>query len=144
MSKVVEAVDCFKKGFNCSQAIFSTYCEQLGLDPELGLKVSCGFGAGMGRLGETCGAVSGAYLLIGLKYGKVRQDDYQAKGKTYELVYKFAGKFEQKNKSTKCRELLGLDLLTADKNTAAEKFVTICPQLVHDAAEIIEELLELK
>ena len=57
-SKVNEAVDCFNNGFNCSQAILSTYCEQFGLDKITALKLSCGLGAGMGRLGETCGAVT--------------------------------------------------------------------------------------
>lgn len=144
MSRAIEAVECFNKGFNCSQAVYSTYCEQLGLDSELALKTACGFGAGMGRLGETCGAVSGAYLLIGLKHGQSTADDKLAKEKTYELVRTFAGRFEQRNKTTRCKELLGVDLLTGDKNIAAEKVKSVCPKMVRDAAEIIEELLELR
>ena len=65
-SKVNDAVACFNNGFNCAQAIFTAYCDELGLDEETALKIACGFGAGMGRLQETCGAVSGAYLAIGL------------------------------------------------------------------------------
>lgn len=144
MSKVKEAVECFNKGFNCSQAIFSTYCEPFGLDTDLALKISCGFGAGMGKLGETCGAVSGAYLLIGLKYGNVNQDDSQSKQTTYELIRKFTEKFEQINKTTICRELLGVDLLTGDSDFAAERVKLVCPKMVHDASEIIEEMLEME
>jgi C_GCAxxG_C_C family probable redox protein len=144
MSKAIDAVECSNKGYNCSQALFSTYCEQFGLEIESALKISCGFGAGMGRLGETGGAVSGAYLLIGLKYGKVLQDDNSAKEKTYALVQEFAKKFEDRNKTTNCKELLGVDLLTGDKNLASERVQIICPKMVKDAAEIIEEILELE
>lgn len=143
MSKAVQAVKCFNKGFNCSQSVFSTYCGQLGLDSESALKIACGFGAGMGRLSETCGAVSGAYMLIGLKYGQSSPDDKQAKEKTYELVRIFADRFEQRNKTTNCEELLGVHHLTGDKTIAAERVRTICPKMIRDAAEIIEELLEL-
>ena len=61
-SKANEAVACFQEGFNCSQAVFLTYCEEFGLlDRKTALKIACGLGGGMGRLGGTCGAVSGAY-----------------------------------------------------------------------------------
>ena len=70
MSKVDEAIECFYSGYSCSQAVLSAYCEDLGLDKETAMKISCGFGAGMARLGATCGAVTGAYIAIGLKYGK--------------------------------------------------------------------------
>lgn len=144
MSKVEQALACFNNGYSCSQAVFSTYSEQLGLDKESALKVSCSLGGGMGRLGETCGAVSGAYLLIGLKYGKVKSDDNLAKEKTYQLVREFAQRFEERNQHTSCKKLLGVDLLTGDKNLIAEQVKTICPKMICDAAEIIEEMLDLK
>ncbi|MDR0496836.1 MAG: C-GCAxxG-C-C family protein, partial [Treponema sp.] len=97
-SKVKEAIDCFNNGFNCSQAILSTYCEEFGLDKNTALKIACGLGGGMGRLQETCGAVSGAYLLIGLIHGKGIKEDDTAKEKTYTLVREFAKKFEERNK----------------------------------------------
>lgn len=140
-SKVSEAVACFNDGFNCSQAILSTYCEEFGLDKKTALQVACGLGAGMGRLQETCGAVSGAYLLIGLKYGKFSKEDEPAKEKTYAMVRAFASLFEERNKTTNCRELLGVDLINGDRQTAAEQVKTICPKMVQEAAEIIEKLL---
>lgn len=144
MNKVQEAVESFGKLHNCCQAVFSTYCEQFGLEKELALKIACGFAAGMGRQGETCGAVTGAYMLIGLKHGKVIQDDNQAKEKTYELVQEFSRKFKERNKFTACKELLGAEPLTGDRTVLAEKYKVLCPIMVKDAAEIIEELLEIK
>ena len=140
-SKVNEALECFSNGFNCAQAIFSTYCEEFGMDKKTALKVSCGFGAGMGRLQETCGAVTGAYLLIGLKYGKFTPEDDAAKEKTYALVREFARLFEERNKTTNCRELLGVDLIKDEGRTAAERVQSICPKAVKDAAEIVESML---
>jgi len=95
----------------------------------------------MGRFGDTCGAVSGAYLLIGLKYGKYLKDDNQAKEKTYALVREFTRLFKERNQTTVCRELLGVDLMTADKQIAAERVKALCPKMVRDAAEIVEEIL---
>lgn len=140
-SKVNEALACFNDGFNCSQAILSTYCEEFGLDKKTALQLSCGLGAGMGRLGETCGAVSGAYLLIGLKYGKFSKEDETAKEKTYTMIQEFTKLFNERNKSTICRELLGVDLINDDKQLVVPRTQAICPKMVKDAAEIIEELL---
>ena len=140
-SKVNEAVACFNNKFNCSQSILSTYCEEFGMDKTTALKVACGLGAGMGRLQETCGAVSGAYLLIGLMHGKYTKEDEPAKEKTYALVQEFAKRFEERNKTTNCRKLLGVDLLKDDKQAASEQVLKICPQVIRDAAEIIEQLL---
>jgi len=137
-----EAIECFNNGFNCAQAILSTYCEQFGLDGETARKLSCGFGAGMGRLGETCGAVTGAYMLIGLKYGQSSVGDSEAKERTYRLIQEFSRQFIEHNQSTNCRELLGVDLLHGDKQLAGQRVQTVCPKAVKDAAEILENILE--
>ena len=140
-SKVNEAVACFNNGFNCAQAVFSTYCKEFGIDEASALKIACGLGAGMGRLQETCGAVSGAYLLIGLKHGKYKKEDETAKEETYAKVREFARLFEAKNKTTNCRELLGIDLVNGDRQAATERVKAICPKMVQDAAEILESIL---
>jgi len=144
MSKVQEAVECFNNGFNCSQAVFSTYCEQFGLDRKSGLKIAGGFGGGMGRQGEICGAITGAYMLIGLKHGKSEKADDEAREKTYELVQEFSHRFRERNRYIGCRELLGVDIMIGDKNILNEKFKVLCPQMVRDAAEILEEIMEIK
>jgi len=144
MKKSKHAVSCFKKGFSCSQALLSTYSEQFGLDHELALKVSGTFGGGMGRMGETCGTVTGAFMIIGLKYGKTRAEDEQTKEKAYTLVQEFVKKFKARNGSILCRELLRYDLSTpAGKKLVEEKQLTttLCPKYVENAAEIIEEIL---
>ena len=98
----------------------------------------------MGRLQETCGAVTGAYLLIGLKHGKCNEDDNASKEKTYELVQEFARQFRERNGSTVCRELIQADFLSGDQQAALTKVQAVCPGLVRDACEIIEELLSDK
>ena len=139
--KVTEAVECFNNGFNCAQAILSTYCGDFGLDKETALKTACGLGAGMGRLQETCGAVTGAFLVIGLKYGKYLEGDEPAKEKTYTKVQEFARLFALKNNTTNCREILGVDFLNGDKQTASERVKSICPKMIRDTAEILGQIL---
>ena len=144
MNKVEQAVSCFQQGFSCSQALLSTYAEQFGLDQKTALRVSGAFGAGMGRMGETCGAVTGAFMVIGLKYGKTRTGDDQTKEKTYSLVKEFTERFKARNGSVLCRELLGCDLNTQEgmKLAKDKDLISIrCPKFVQDAVEIIEELL---
>ncbi|MHC4258915.1 MAG: C-GCAxxG-C-C family protein, partial [Planctomycetota bacterium] len=68
MDNVDHAVALFKEGLNCSQAVFSVYSEQMGLDNKTAAKIASGFGGGM-RMGETCGVVTGAFMVIGLEYG---------------------------------------------------------------------------
>lgn len=147
MSKSENAVQCFSDGFNCSQAVFSTYCEQLGLDKETALKIACSFGSGMGRMAETCGAVTGAYLLIGLKYGKYLPEDNAAKEKSFQLMKDFNEKFKELHGSLCCRDLLKYDLSTPDGLQYIKDnglWDSMCPVFIKDAAIIIEELLELE
>ena len=141
MSRANEAIACFNNGFNCAQSVFSAYCEQFGLDKTTALKLSCGFGAGMGRMGDTCGAVTGAYLLIGLKHGKCTEEDNQAKEKTYALVQEFSKRFKEKNGTTICRELIQADFLSDDQQAVLAKVKIICPKMIADACEILDEIL---
>ena len=143
MSKVQTAVAGFKQGFNCSQAVLSTYGPELGLDREAALRLAAAFGAGMGRMASTCGAVTGAFLVLGLRYGAIQAADRQAKEKTYELVREFARKLEARNHSLICKELLGYDISTAEgfsQVKAKHLIETHCARFVRDAAEILEEL----
>ena len=140
-SKVNDAIARFKGGFNCAQAIVSAYAEELGLDKKTALQIACGLGAGMGRLQETCGAVSGAYLLIGLKHGKFETGDDAAREKTYALVREFARLFAERNNTTNCREILGVDLSSGDPQIRTQRVKECCPKMIRAAAEIIEDLL---
>jgi len=144
MNEVEEAVSCFNEGFMCSQAILSAYAVQFGMDRETALKVSAAFGGGMGRMGEICGAVTGAFMVIGLKYGRTAVQDAKAHEKTNRLVKEFVDRFKSRNGSIVCRELLGCDLSTPDGlRTFVDKKLrdSICSKLVRDAAQIVEQLL---
>ena len=144
MSKVNRAVAIFKEGYSCSQAILSTYGPQLGLEREVALKVASAFGGGMGRMGKTCGAVTGALMVIGLKHGLVELTDPKTKETTYALVREFMKRFIARNGSVECKVLLGCDLSTPEGiRTAKDKNLvsTICPKMVQQAAEILEDLI---
>jgi C_GCAxxG_C_C family probable redox protein len=139
MRKVDDAVSCFKEGFSCSQAILSTYGQELGIDKATALRISAPFGGGMARMGETCGAVTGAFMVVGLKYAK----DKESKEKIYRLVNEFAEKFKSRNGSILCKELLGCNIGTPEGMKAVREkglIDTLCPKLVKDAAEILEEI----
>jgi C_GCAxxG_C_C family probable redox protein len=143
-ARVEKAVLLFKQGFNCSQSIAATYGEQFGLSREQGLKLGSGFGGGMGAMAETCGAVTGAFMVLGLKYGSNCASDKEAKLNTYLLVREFAKKFKDRNGSILCKDLIGCDISTAEGYQAAKEkgfFSTVCPKIVQDAAEILEEML---
>ena len=142
--KVEAAVGCFREGFSCSQAILSAYCVEFGLERETALKAAAAFGAGMGRLGEVCGAVTGALIVIGLKYGHTEAKDKEAKERTYDRAHDYGCRFRSLNGSLLCRDLLGCDLGTAEgMATAREKryFTELCPRFVREAAEILEDVL---
>jgi len=144
MSDVEKAVECFGQGFACSQAILATYGEPLGLPREQAIKLAEGFAGGMAGLGETCGAVTGALMVLGLKHGRTRPDDIEAKMATNRLVREFMRRFEARRGSVKCRDLLGCSIDTPEKVQAARDrklFTTVCPAVVRDAAEILEALL---
>ncbi|MFX1297071.1 MAG: C-GCAxxG-C-C family protein [Promethearchaeota archaeon] len=144
MNYIESAVACFEDGFNCAQAIFSTYGVKFGLEREIALKTATGFGGGIGAMGKTCGAITGAILVLGLKFGQTTLEDTQAKMKTFSLVIKLMKKFEELNRSTTCKELIGCDLSTLEgQKLAKEKNIvkTICPKFVKDAAEILEQFI---
>jgi C_GCAxxG_C_C family probable redox protein len=144
MDRVELAVSLFQKGFSCSQALLAAYGDCFGLDREVALRVAAGFGGGMGRMAKTCGAVTGAFMLIGLKHGGIDAEDRQAKAKTHEVVREFARRFSACHESLVCRELLGCDISTPEgSQTAKEKHLTttICPRLVKSAAQILEEVI---
>jgi C_GCAxxG_C_C family probable redox protein len=142
-AKSEEAVERFKKGFNCSQAVFGTFSEQFGLDCDTACKVATGFGGGM-RMGSTCGAVTGAFMVLGLKYGNTTVKDKEGKANTYKKIEEFTNRYKNRNNSVICRELIGCDICTPEGMKEAQDkglFSSICPRIVQDATEILEEML---
>ncbi len=143
MNNVEKAVSCFKTKFNCSQAIFSTYGPESGIDRDSCLKIAEIFGGGMAYMGNICGAVTGAFMVIGLNYGRIRDDDEEVKEKAYNGAIQFVEKFRTRNSTILCKELIDFDLSTPEKRELArEKNVfDKCLKFVHDAAEILEEII---
>ena len=142
--KAEAAVACFREGFNCSQAVLSAWSGEFNLERETALRAAAAFGAGMGRLGEVCGAVTGALIVIGLRHGRTRAEDKETKEKNYAMVRDFARCFRSRNGSLLCRELLGCDLTTAEGMEEAKRkglFTERCPRFVRAAVEILEEIL---
>lgn len=142
-TKSEEAVERFKKGFNCSQAVVGSFSEQFGLDCDKACKVATGFGGGM-RMGGTCGAVTGAFMVLGLKYGNRTAEDKEGKIKTYKKIEEYTTRFKTRHGSVACRELLDCDISTPEGMKEAQDkglFSSTCPLMVQDAVEILEEML---
>ena len=147
MSRAEEAKKQFENGFHCAPAVLSTYSEQLGLEKALALKIACGFGAGIGRMGRTCGAVTGALMVIGLKHGQMNLADQQSSQRTYTLVKEFIDRFTALHGSIECKELIGYDLSDSGELSLAREsgvFTDKCPGFVYDSACILEDVLHLR
>jgi C_GCAxxG_C_C family probable redox protein len=137
------AVSLHLQGFNCSQAVFSTLAEPLGFDPSLALKIASPFGGGIGRTGETCGAVSGALMAIGLQLG-FSEPNPQAKEQIYALAREFMRRFQERYGARACKALIGIDLSTPEGLQKAREqavFTAKCPQFIAGAVEIAEEMM---
>lgn len=144
MSRIEEALSNFRDNFNCAQSVFGAFAPHYGLDRDKAMKISSGFGGGMGRSGRTCGAVTGAYMVIGLKNGMGISKDTEAKDNTYKIITEFSNLFQEKNESMMCKEILGCDITTPEgiayftQNELLEKK---CFECVKSAAEILDEIL---
>jgi C_GCAxxG_C_C family probable redox protein len=141
-----KALEYFRNSFNCSQSVFTVFATDYGLSENDCLKISCAFGAGMGRQQLTCGVVTGALMSLGLKYGKALGDSEDKKRETYLKTREFFTEFIRINGSSSCRELLkGLDINDADdyqKIVDQNLFETHCEKYVTDAVKIVGEMVE--
>lgn len=141
------AVDNFNAGFNCAQSILTTYAPIFGLNRDVSLRIASGFGGGMGLMGETCGVVSGAMMVISLRFSSIDPMDLHAKETTYALIQAFMKEFRRRNNSLLCRDLLGCDISTTNGYRLAKDqglFESLCPCFVREAALILDDLLEPK
>jgi len=144
MTRSAQALVMFQTGFMCSQSVFAAFAQDAGLSREKALMIASGFGAGMGRMSLTCGAVTGAFMVLGLKEGYSCDDSKESREKIYRLVREFADTFRTMHGSIECRELLGFDISTPEGYQGAADsgiFRTLCPLLVQSAVEITEKML---
>jgi len=145
MTKSEQAGQYFANTFNCSQSVLSAFGQDYGLTEDMCLKLGCAFGGGMARQQMTCGAVTGALMVLGLKFGRAAGDPQSQTRITYEKTMEFFDEFKNKHRSINCRELLqGLDMNDpedAKKIQELDLFKNVCSGYIQDAAEIVEKLL---
>ena len=135
------AKEMFCKGYNCAQAVVAAFHEELGMTESEAARLSSSFGGGMGRMRETCGAVSGMLLVAGLLWGYGTPGDDEAKAAHYRLVQKLAGKFRERTGSLICRELLGNPPSDPNPTPRTADFYKTrpCAGFVALAAEILDQ-----
>ena len=139
------AIESFRAGLNCSQAVVTSFSDNLNFDKNAAETISCGFGGGMGRLGETCGAVTGSYMVLGIYNCKKFADNTNRKEATYQMVQQFSKKFKQIHGTTDCKSLLNCDLRTEEGHKFAKEnnlFDTVCEDCIKDSIQIINHLIE--
>lgn len=142
-SKKEQALEYFSNKFNCSQAVLTTFAPEFGMSEEMALKIGTQFGGGA-RCGELCGAVSGALMVLGLKYGHCHQENNEEKAMAYAFAVEFNKRFCKKNGTVVCKNLLQYDLTKPEDMAVIQEkdlFHTICPQMIADATEIVEQML---
>lgn len=126
-----QALRLHDKGYNCAQAVVCAYCDRFGLDEETAYKMAEGFGLGMGLM-DTCGALTGAFMLAGLRGSKGTAHPGETKGQTYKTTKMLAAAFREKNGTYLCRELKGV---------ADGKVRRSCPGCIEDACMLVEQYL---
>ena len=143
MTKSEKALELFSSNFNCSQAVLTAFAPDFGLDEKLALMLGTQFGGGA-RNAEMCGAVSGALMVLGLKYGHFESENNEQKQRAYAIAVEFTKRFKERNGSIVCRDLLGYDLTkTEDSACIKEKnlFRTVCPEMIKSAVEVLEGVM---
>lgn len=138
-----DAVSCFRQGYSCSQAMVVAYGGKLGIENDLTIKTASVFGRGMG-VGGMCGAVTGALMLIGAKYGSTTPGDIQSAEKAVGTAGDFINEFISIHKTVNCRELINCDVNTPEglKYALDSGIIeNLCSKFVQDAAVILEKYL---
>ena len=145
MNKPELASEYLKKGYNCAQSVIKAYAGDVGMNNEEdAVKMASVLGGGIGRTGHVCGAVSGAALVIGMKFGSTDNTAKHARAKAYQKAKELLEKFAAQNKSILCNDLLGYDISTDEGLKQAREsgvMVKKCPRLVFSAAKILESII---
>jgi C_GCAxxG_C_C family probable redox protein len=141
MDRQERAEDYFRQGFSCSQSVLAACADHFGMSEETALRVAGAFGGGVARSGQTCGVITGALMVIGLKHGMVKAEDQTAKDETYRVSQQLMATFAAEQGSTTCRVLLGYDLSDPEQRQAAHEAGAtraVCPGLVRAAVRLLE------
>lgn len=143
MTKAEKALELFSNNFNCSQAVLTAFASDFGLDEKLALMLGTQFGGGA-RNAEMCGAVSGALMILGLKYGHFESENNEQKSRAYAIAAEYTKRFRELNGSIVCRDLLGYDLTRPDDMVYIKEkdlFRSICPEMIRSAVKVLEGIL---
>ncbi|HJN06999.1 MAG TPA: C-GCAxxG-C-C family protein [Bacteroidales bacterium] len=139
------AKSTFDSNFNCCQSVLSTYAKDFNLDKDTSLMLASGFASGLSYQGKTCGAVVGAYMVIGLLAGYKNPDDELSKEITHGLIKEFNSSFVTLHKSVECSELLGKDVCKPEEYEYLIEnniFDLNCPKFVGDACSILDNIIK--
>jgi len=140
-----QAVERFCNGHNCAQAVLSVYAERYGLDQATAMRIATGLGGGVGRMGGTCGTLTGAALVIGLELGPARAEDRQAKERTYVATRLLQERFIDRHGGNQCRDLLEKDLSKDEEYRQAREaglFKSRCPGFVDTAVSVLDDIIK--
>ena len=139
-----EIAEEFGKGFDCAAVVLSELSDKIGITKKEAYRISACFGAGMMQ-GGVCGAVTGAFMAIGIKYGNCEPNDSDQKNLCMQKRQEFVDRFEKEFKGTVvCPELIKLDVRKEDEFKKAQDtgvLTEVCPVFVKRAIEIARELL---
>jgi C_GCAxxG_C_C family probable redox protein len=143
MERSKHAQELFLSGQNCAQSVLLSFTDEFKFSRELALKIAAGFGGGMGKQQETCGAVTGAIIVLGLMEGEKVNNNEELKAQTYGAVRDFTRQFIETFKTTRCRDLIGCDLNTqegSDRFKGEGIMEKVCAQCVGKAVQIVESI----
>jgi C_GCAxxG_C_C family probable redox protein len=144
MKRIMNAVDKFHDEYACSQAILTEYGALYCLEQDTALKLASGFAGGM-RMGKMCGAVTGAFMVLGLAFGGHNCGKMEGRERVYNAVLEFTKNFREKYGTVSCSDLLGHDISTKQGIEAVKEqnlIQTMCPKFVKTSAELLEQVIE--
>jgi C_GCAxxG_C_C family probable redox protein len=145
MERSEKAVDLFSNGWNCNQSVLASWSPDFGVTEEMSFKIGLSYGGGMGRMGKTCGAVTGAYTAIGLWAAGQTNDKPAQKKLAAQKVQEFNKLFIDTFGKLECRDLLGYDFSIPEESAIiGERKLTdsLCPVFVGKAADLLNEILK--
>lgn len=138
------AIESFRSGLNCAQSVVAAFADELQYDRKFALTISCGFGGGMGRLQETCGALTGAYMVFGIDRCRKFSDNKERKNVTYSAIQELTEEFRAIHGTTDCRSLINCDLRTEE----GQKYLkdnnlheVVCEKCILDSIRLTEKIL---
>lgn len=144
MNRSEKALKLYAKGFNCAQSVIVSFSDLLSFQEEQAIRIASGFGGGMGRTQNTCGAATGAFMVIGFLRGQTKSNDEIYNEESTSLVQEFSYRFAKVHGSTNCKTLIEFDLSSEKGREEAQKadvFKKKCTTYIKSAVEILEDII---